>query len=239
MQAGYYWPTLFKDAHAYARKCLVCQRCAACNRKSTAPLQPVAVEESFQQWDLDIIGEIFPHSSKQHHYILTTTDYFTWWMEAIPLKQANDQEVIIFLQQNIISRKEAILPPNIYLPALQLSKESLGKPCLLVQRRKDTLHKLQEERLKAKEKNSLHQSRIKRWFDRKSIGKTSYSVGDLVLKWDKAHEDKGKHTEFQSLWIGPYIVHEKLGQYTYRLQSLDEKIDSLPVNDQGLKHYFE
>ena len=23
---GYYWPTLFKDAHAYARKCDVCQR---------------------------------------------------------------------------------------------------------------------------------------------------------------------------------------------------------------------
>ena len=110
---------------------------------------------------------------------------------------------------------------------------------MLVQRRMDTLHKLQEERLKAKEKISLHQSRIKRWFDRKSEGKTSYSVGDLLLKWDKAHKAKGKHTKFQSLWIGPYTIHEKLGQYSYRLQSLDEKIDSLPVNGQGLKQYFE
>lgn len=38
--------------------------------------------------------------------------------------------------------KEAILPQNIYLPALQLSQESQGKPCLLVQHRMDTLHKL-------------------------------------------------------------------------------------------------
>jgi len=37
---------------------------------------------------LDIIGEIFPHSSKQHRYILTVTDYFTWWIEAVPLKQS-------------------------------------------------------------------------------------------------------------------------------------------------------
>lgn len=31
------------------------------------------------------------------------TYYFTWWIEAIPLKKVNNQEVIIFLQQNIIS----------------------------------------------------------------------------------------------------------------------------------------
>ena len=27
MRVSYYWPTLFKDAHTYARKCPVCQRC--------------------------------------------------------------------------------------------------------------------------------------------------------------------------------------------------------------------
>ena len=27
MQAGFYWPTLFKDAHAYTRKCSVFHRC--------------------------------------------------------------------------------------------------------------------------------------------------------------------------------------------------------------------
>ena len=138
----------------------------------------------------------------------------------------------------LVYGKEPILPPNIYLPALQLSQESQGKPCLLVQCRMDTLQKLQEEMLKAKEKFSLHQNRIKRWFDRKSAGKTSFRVGDLVLKWDKAHKERWKHTKFQSLWIGPYTVHEKLGQYTYRLQSLDRNIESLPVNGQDLKYYF-
>ena len=27
LRAGYYWPTLFKDAHAHVRKCDICQRC--------------------------------------------------------------------------------------------------------------------------------------------------------------------------------------------------------------------
>lgn len=59
----------------------------------------------------------------------------------------------------------------------------------------ETLHKLQEERIKtkAKAKISLHQNRIKRWFDRNSAESISFSVGVLVLKWNKAHKDKGKH----------------------------------------------
>lgn len=60
----------------------------------------------------------------------------------------------------------------------------------------DTLYKLQEEWMKEKEKFTLHQNRIKRWFYCKSAWNASFVVGDLVLKWDKPHEDKGKHTKF-------------------------------------------
>lgn len=67
---------------------------------------------------------------------------------------------------------------------------------------------------KKKEKYTLHQNHIKTWFDKKSSRNANFDVGDLVLKWDKPHEDKGKHTKFQSLWIFPYIVHEKLGPHT-------------------------
>jgi len=70
----------------------VCQR----GKNSSAPLQPVVVEEPFQQWGLDVIGEFFLHSSKQHRYILTTTYYFMWWIEFFLLEQVNDQEVINF-----------------------------------------------------------------------------------------------------------------------------------------------
>ena len=89
IHAGYYWPTLFRDAHEYVRKCRSCQTSSGRQRNPAFPLQPVNIEQPFEQWGLDIIGEITPHSSKQHKYILTTTDYFTKWVEAIHLKTTN------------------------------------------------------------------------------------------------------------------------------------------------------
>ena len=75
-------------------------------RRPTFPLQPITIENPFKQWGLDIFGEINLNSSKLHKYILTATDYFSKWTEAIPLKVINDIEVIQFLQWNIVTRFE-------------------------------------------------------------------------------------------------------------------------------------
>lgn len=64
LRAGYYWPTLFKDSHNYVRKCQVYQTAAGRQKKPSFPLQPVNIEQPFDYWGLDIIGEIVPHSSK-------------------------------------------------------------------------------------------------------------------------------------------------------------------------------
>ena len=85
LRAGYYWPTLFKDAHAHVRKCDACQRCVGRQAKAAGPLKPVIISEPFEQWGIDIIGEINPNSSLQHKYILIATDYFTRWVEDISL----------------------------------------------------------------------------------------------------------------------------------------------------------
>ena len=43
LKAGYYWPTLFKDAHAHVRKCDACQRCVGRQAKVVGPLKPVVI----------------------------------------------------------------------------------------------------------------------------------------------------------------------------------------------------
>ena len=68
---------LYLSAHEYARKCKVCQTAGGRERKATFPLQPVNIQQPFEQWGLDIIGEITPNSYKHHKYIITATDYFT------------------------------------------------------------------------------------------------------------------------------------------------------------------
>ena len=69
LRAIYYWPTLFKDAHTHVRKCDACQRCVGRQAKAAGPLKLVIISEPFEQWGIDVIGEINPNSSLQHKYI--------------------------------------------------------------------------------------------------------------------------------------------------------------------------
>ena len=104
IRVGYYWPTLFRDAHSFVRKCEPCQKCVGKIKKLAFPLQLVAVQFPFQQWGLYFIGPINHVSSLQHKYILTATDYFTRWVEAVPLRLCNMNQVISFLENQIITR---------------------------------------------------------------------------------------------------------------------------------------
>ena len=88
LRASYYSPTLFKDAHAHARKCQICQVNMGRERRPAFPL--VTIENPFEQWGLDVVGEINLNSSKLHKYILTATDYFSKSTESIPLKAITD-----------------------------------------------------------------------------------------------------------------------------------------------------
>jgi len=49
-----------------------------------------------------------------------------------------------------------------------------------------------------KSKNNFgnHQMIIKKWFDNIVVHNKDFEIGDLVLKWDKTHEEKGKHLKF-------------------------------------------
>lgn len=61
------------------------------------------------------------------------------------------------------------------------------------------LTKLEEEWEKLIENITKHQRRVKTFFDKKARP-LKFMQGDLVLLWDKRHESKGKHSEFDSLW---------------------------------------
>lgn len=50
MREVFYWPTLFKYAHAYARKFPIFQNYVGRQSQSVSPLQSIIVEEPFQQW---------------------------------------------------------------------------------------------------------------------------------------------------------------------------------------------
>jgi hypothetical protein len=104
LRGGYYWPTIFTYVHKFVREFQPCQFFTRKQKLATFPLQPVVVEAPFQQWGLDFIGEFKDNSSNGHKWILTVTDYFTRWVEAIPTKKEIDEVVMNFLEDRIITR---------------------------------------------------------------------------------------------------------------------------------------
>ena len=86
------------------KSCHECQIFEGRKKLQPLPLKPIEVSAPFQEWGLDFISEIHPASSTQHKWILTATDYFTKWIEAIPTRQATDSVIISFLENNILSR---------------------------------------------------------------------------------------------------------------------------------------
>ena len=62
------------------------------------PLQPIQVDQPFMKWGLEFIGTINPPSSIGHRWVLMAIDYFTKWIEAIALKDANESVVLNFYE---------------------------------------------------------------------------------------------------------------------------------------------
>ena len=86
-----------------------------------------------------------------------------------------------------------------------------------MQRRINQIIELSELRDKAYDRVHIHQEKMKNTFDRK-VKDDTFQIGDLVLKWDAPHEDKGKHGKFDHLWVGPYIIAAHRGNNAFILQ---------------------
>ena len=64
---------------------------------------------------------------------------------------------------------------------------------------------LEEKRYQAMNTLEVHQQQVKKFFDKKSTTRV-YSKGDLVLKWNVDRAKLGRHSKFDAMWSGPYII---------------------------------
>jgi transposase InsO family protein len=67
-------------------------------------MNPIIKPWPFRGWSMDMIGKINPSSSKGHQFILAITDYFTKWVEAVPMKSVASRDVIQFVKEHVIHR---------------------------------------------------------------------------------------------------------------------------------------
>ncbi|KAJ9563822.1 hypothetical protein OSB04_008982 [Centaurea solstitialis] len=102
LQSGFYWPTLFRDADIFVRKCDRCQRTGNISRRHEMPLNYILEVELFDMWGIDFMGP-FP-SSYSNRYILVAVDYVSKWVEAIASPTNDSRVVSKFLKRNIFPR---------------------------------------------------------------------------------------------------------------------------------------
>ena len=92
------------DVVAFAKSCEKCQKHGNLIHAPGREFIPSISHWSFYHWAFDLVGKIHPNSSSGHKFIITATDYFTKWVEVVPLFVALGKTVSLFILNHIIYR---------------------------------------------------------------------------------------------------------------------------------------
>ena len=98
---------------------------------------------------------------------------------------------------------------------IKLVQEIQTEEDSMVRRINQTIH-LQQTREEVYNRAVKVQENIKRLFDKRTKA-ADFKIGDKFLKWDSRRKGKGKHSKFDSLWQGPYIIQATVGPNAFFL----------------------
>ncbi|GJZ64294.1 reverse transcriptase domain-containing protein [Tanacetum coccineum] len=99
--SGFYWSTIYHDAHDMVKSCDSCQRQGKISQKDKMPQNAIQVCEIFDMWGIDFMGP-FP-SSRGNKYILVAVDYLFKWVEERALP-TNDSRVVVKFLKSLFAR---------------------------------------------------------------------------------------------------------------------------------------
>ncbi|GJS13334.1 reverse transcriptase domain-containing protein [Tanacetum coccineum] len=98
---GFYWPSIYRDAHDLVTRCDACQRQGKISQRDEMLQNAIQVCEIFDVWGIDFMGT-FP-SSRGNKYILMAVDYWSKWVKAKALP-TNDARVVCKFLKSLFAR---------------------------------------------------------------------------------------------------------------------------------------
>nr|GEX80773.1 hypothetical protein [Tanacetum cinerariifolium] len=243
--AGFFWPTIYRDAHEMVKSCDTCQRHGKISQRDEVPQNAIQVYENFDVWGIDFMGP-FP-SSKGNKYILVAVDYLSKWVEAKALP-TNDARVVVKFLKSLFSRfgiPRAIISDRgthfcneqfarvmtkygvTHRLATAYHPQTSGQMELFNRRLKRILERTIGENCASwsDRTKKLHDSKIKNRI---------FNVGDQVLLFNSRLKIfSGK---LKTRWSGPFTITQVFSYGTLELSQPDGPY--FKVNGHRVKHYF-
>nr|AAM00943.1 Putative retroelement pol polyprotein [Oryza sativa Japonica Group] len=207
-RAGYFWPIMLEDCFKYYKGCQDCQKFGAIQRAPASAMNPIIKPWPFRAWGIDMIGMINPPSSKGHKFILVATDYFTKWIEAIPLKKVPPYKLVY--------GHEAVLPWEVRIGSRRMDLHDQLTADEYYNLMADEKEDLVQSRLRALAKVTKDKERIARHYNKKVVPK-SFSEGELVWKLILPIGTRdNKFGKWSPNWEGPFQIHKVVSKGAYR-----------------------
>uniref|UniRef100_A0A8D2LKE3 Gypsy retrotransposon integrase-like protein 1 n=1 Tax=Varanus komodoensis TaxID=61221 RepID=A0A8D2LKE3_VARKO len=91
IQSRYYWLGIVKDVVDWIKMCETCQNVEH-SKSLSKKTRPIKVESPWEILGLDVYGP-FPETARGNMHVLTVTDHYTKWVEAIPLQKRDPSSV--------------------------------------------------------------------------------------------------------------------------------------------------
>ncbi|GJU89182.1 reverse transcriptase domain-containing protein [Tanacetum coccineum] len=262
--AGFFWPTIYKDAYELIKSCDACQRQGKISHRDEMPQNAIQVCEIFDVWGIDFMGP-FP-SSRGNKYILVAVDYLSKWVEAKALP-TNDARVVVKFLKSLFSRfgaPRAIISDRgthfcndkfdkvmskygvthrlstAYHPQTsgQVEVTNRGLKRILERTTAGDHRKLQLNELSELRDQAYENSLIYKEKTKKlhdsKIKNRIFNVGDQVLLFNSRL--KIFFGKLKSRWSGPFTITEVYPYGTAKLSHADGS--NFKVNCHRLKHYY-
>lgn len=103
LRAGYFWPTMSRDAKEWVKKCEKCQKHGPLIHLPAKEIGVMFSPCPFAKWGIDLVVP-FPMAIGQRKFLVVVVDYFSKWVEAMSLAKIDEGNIINFLWKYICCR---------------------------------------------------------------------------------------------------------------------------------------